>query len=322
MINEGYYTYKPENLYPVVVINIETDPTLIDVNIHPTKQDVKLSKMDELSNTLVNAIKRALYDSVLIPKAVGHEDEEECSTDYDSILDKLPETLFVNEREEKYSMNTFERKENNDEIQMNIDFKDDGKNEKIKKLELYPIGIALGTYIIAENDEGIFMIDQHAAQERVNYEKVLKNIVTKSSETMLIPMTIELSKSDFELVKNNITHLKDLGFDIEEFGMNTFKVSAHPTWIKKSYEKEEIKKVIDTLIEEEKFDATRFNDRVAATIACKASIKGNMRITLDEAKFILEELVLCDNPYNCPHGRPTIIKFTKYDLEKMFKRAM
>ena len=93
--------------------------------------------------------------------------------------------------------------------------------------------------------------------------------------------------------------------------------------MKKGWENETIRKVIDTLISEDgKFDATRFNDRVAATVACKASIKGNSRITLDEASFILKELVLCDNPYNCPHGRPTIIKFTKYDLEKMFKRVM
>ena len=318
MINEGYYTYKPENLYPIVVINIETDPTLVDVNIHPTKQDVKLSKMDELSKTVIDAIKEALYNSMLIPKAIGSEEVIK----YDSIEEKLPTNLFVNESTETYSMNSFERDET-EEVQLNIDFKDDGKNEQIKKLELYPVGIALGTYIIAENDEGIFMIDQHAAQERVNYEKVLKNIVTKSSEVMLIPMTIELSKSDFMAIKNNIIHLTDLGFELEEFGMNTFRINAHPTWIKKGFEQEQIKEVFDVLIEDEgKFDASRFNDRVAATIACKASIKGNMRITLDEAEFLLKELVLCDNPYNCPHGRPTIIKFTKYELEKMFKRAM
>ena len=117
--------------------------------------------------------------------------------------------------------------------------------------------------------------------------------------------------------------LEELGFKIEEFGINTFKVNAHPTWVKKGVEEETIRIVFDTLIEDEKdFDPVRFNDRVAATVACKASIKGNMRITLDEAGFILNELTLCDNPYNCPHGRPTIIKFTKYELEKMFKRVM
>lgn len=321
MINEGYYTYKPETLYPIVVINIETDPTLVDVNIHPTKQDVKLSKMQELSDTLVTAIKDALYNNMLIPAAVGGGEE---ALDYsEDIEDKLPSTLFVKEDNTEYSLNTFERTKDSDEVQLNIDFREDDKNVGIRKLELYPVGIALGTYIICENDEGIFMIDQHAAQERVNYEKVLKGIVTKNSEMMLVPMTMELSKRDFEIVKNNITHLTDIGFDLEEFGINTYKVNAHPTWVKKGYEQETTRAVIDTLVETEgEFDATRFNDRVAATVACKASIKGNSRITMDEARFIINELCLCDNPYNCPHGRPTIIKFTKYEIEKMFKRIM
>ena len=325
MINEGYYTYKPETLYPIVIINIETDPTLVDVNIHPTKQDVKLSKMDELSKVLVGAIKDALYNSMLIPNAIGNgvEDEENIEFDED-IENKLPSTLFVREEPSAtYSLHNFERKDDSDEVQMNIDFKDDGKNENIKKLELYPCGIALGTYIIAENSEGIYLIDQHAAQERVNYERVLKSIVTKTSERMIVPITIELSKSDFEVVKKNMDVLNNIGFEIEEFGINTFKVNAHPTWVKKDREYDTVKCVIDTLIESEgEFDATRFNDRVAATVACKASIKGNQRITLEAAEFILNELSLCDNPYNCPHGRPTIIKFTKYEIEKMFKRVM
>jgi len=327
MINEGYYTYKPETLYPIVVINIETDPTLVDVNIHPTKQDVKLSKMEELSKTLIGAIKTALYNSMLIPKAVGHEEEKtlDVTSDYnDNIISKLPSTLFTKEPDENnYSLHSFERKENSEEVQMNIDFKMDGKNEEIRKLELYPVGIALGTYIIAENEEGIFMIDQHAAQERVNYEKVLKGIVTKTSQVMGVPIAIELSKSDFETINNNKNILTDIGFELEEFGINTFKVSAHPTWVKTGKEEATIRAVFDTLIESNgDFDPVRFNDRVAATVACKASIKGNMRITLNEAEFLLHELSLCDNPYNCPHGRPTIITFTKYEIEKMFKRVM
>lgn len=326
MINEGYYTYKPESLYPIVVINIDTDPTLVDVNIHPTKQDVKLSKMDELSKVLVKAIKDALYNSMLIPKAVGNMEEYESIDNLDEeskIIGSLPNALFVREEHESYSLNTFERKEDSDDVQINIDFKSDGKNEKMRKLELYPVGIAHGTYIIAENEEGIFLIDQHAAQERVNYERVLKRIVKNTSQTMLIPVTIELSSSDAKIIKDNIKRLTGLGFEVEEFGINTFKVNSHPTWVKTGEEEETIRIVFDTLIENENvFDPVRFNDRVAATVACKASIKGNMRITLDEARFILNELVLCDNPYNCPHGRPTIIKFTKYELEKMFKRVM
>lgn len=323
MINEGYYTYKPDTLYPICIINIETDPTLVDVNIHPTKQDVKISKIDELSKILVDAIKNALYNSLLIPKAIGNMEENNEDIEEDTMISSLPSTLFIDEPKSEYTMKNFDREEYSNEIQMNIDFKEDEKNIAIKKLELYPVGIALGTYIIAENDEGIFLIDQHAAQERVNYERVLKRIVTKEKVMMLVPITIELSKSDYETVKNNLSHLEDIGLELEEFGINTFKVNAHPSWVKTGREDATIKCILDSIIEEgNKFDPQRFNDNVAATVACKASIKGNMRITLDEANFLLKELVLCDNPYNCPHGRPTIIKFTKYEIEKMFKRVM
>lgn len=321
MINEAYSTYKPDNLYPIVVINIETDPTLVDVNIHPTKQDVKVSKMDELSKVLIKAIKDALYSSMLIPK-IGSDGEEEYSDESidDPIISRLPVSMFVNEEKTVYSSNTFIDKES---CQESIDFTFNDKNNELKKLELYPVGIALGTYIIAENAEGIFLIDQHAAQERINYEKVLKGIISHDIVSMLVPITLELSKSEFEIVKNNIDIIINMGFEISEFGINTFKISAHPSWVKTGKEYDTIKAVIDTIIEEEAhFDPVKFNDKVAATIACKASIKGNSRITLDEAEFLLNELVTCDNPYNCPHGRPTIIKFTKYEIEKMFKRVM
>ena len=321
MINEAYATYKPDNLYPVVIINIETDPTLVDVNIHPTKQDVKISKMDELSKVLIRAIKDALYASILIPKAVStSEDDEEDANCDEEIINRLPASLFTSEEKVSYSKSTFEEKKDE---QVTMEFSSNNKNADIKKLELYPVGIALGTYIIAENNEGIFLIDQHAAQERINYEKVLKGIITHNIIALLVPITIELSKSEFEVINNNLSLIRDMGFEIDEFGLNTYKISAHPSWVKKDKEYDTIKAIIDTIIEEEThFDPLKFNDKVAATIACKASIKGNSRITLDEAEFLLNELVLCDNPYNCPHGRPTIIKFTKYEIEKMFKRVM
>ena len=329
MINEAYYTYKPDTLYPIVVININTDPTLIDVNIHPTKQDIKFSKQDELKSLLISLIKDALYKTLLIPHAIGNgviEEEESENFAEEELISKVPENLFVRESEPTFSFNTFEEvKDDLDKTstQETLDFRETIKNQEIKALELYPVGIAHGTYIIAENSEGIFLIDQHAAQERVNYEKVLKGLITNTKTEMFVPIAIELSSSDFLTIQNNIDKLINMGFDLEDFGINTYRVLAHPTWIKEGREEDTIRKIFDVLISEEKnFDVLRFNDKVAATIACKASIKGNMRITLDEATFLLKELVLCDNPYNCPHGRPTIIKFTIYELEKMFKRAM
>ena len=325
-INDGYYTFKPDIKYPVVVLKIETDPTLVDVNIHPTKQDIKFSKIDELNKLIRESIASALKKVLLVPEV--------------KVEVSVPETIYsefsmplVMEDEEPYT--TLE--------QVSIDFKDKGtfqnvleiqesnnilnveENELIKKLELYPVGIALGTYIIAQNQDGVFLIDQHAAQERINYEKNLAALEaeTVTTTSVLIPIAIELSASEFITIKNNMELLNSLGFVIEEFGVNTYIVKEHPTWLRVGLETESVRKVFDIIIEGKYlFDRVKFNEHIAITMACKMSVKGNEAITLEEAENLLNDLVLCDNPYNCPHGRPTIISFTIYELERMFKRVM
>ena len=124
-----------------------------------------------------------------------------------------------------------------------------------------------------------------------------------------------------EVIKEK-EYLNTLGIKIEEFGINTIMITEHPTWLLTGYEEESLRKIIELVIEKNKFDPIKFNDHLAKTLACKMSVKGNTRITLEAMESLLEQLVLCDNPYNCPHGRPTIITFTKYELEKMFKRVM
>ena len=198
-------------------------------------------------------------------------------------------------------------------------------NKEMKSLVLYPVGLALGTYIIAENEEGIYLIDQHAAQERVNYERYMKCLQNKviSTTNLLIPINIELSTSDFLIIKDNIPLLSSLGFTLEEFGVNTYLVKSHPTWILEGHEEESIRKILDLIIGGlNNFDPVKFNESIAITLACKMSIKANYHISHEEQTELLNELVLCDNPYNCPHGRSTIIKFSIYDLERMFKRVM
>ena len=198
-------------------------------------------------------------------------------------------------------------------------------NKELKELTLYPVGLALGTYIIAQNEEGVFMIDQHAAQERINYEKYLKALKEEKTSTVapLFPINIELNSSDFITIKEHTTLLEEMGFKIEEFGLNTIIIKEHPTWLKEGYEEESINKIFDSIISiGSKFDRVKFNEHIAITLACKMSIKANTRISEEAMEEILNELVKTDNPYNCPHGRPTIIKFTIYDIEKMFKRAM
>ena len=307
-INDAYYTYKPEGKYPIVILNIETDPTIVDVNIHPTKQDVKISKINELCNMITDAIKKALYNNLLIVKPL-----EEIKEEKDEVIVDVPfEEEIIPEKKQEQVFMDFQTEEVIHE-------------ENIKSLVLYPVGLAHGTYIIAENEDGIYLIDQHAAYERINYERYMKKLREKevAKMNMLIPITLEFSPSEYLDLMQKKEILTSLNIDIEEFGINTIIIKSHPTWLKEGYEEESIRKIIDlVLMLDSKFDRVKFEEKIAITLACKMSIKANMHISHEEMEYILNELVKCDNPYNCPHGRPTIIKFTIYDLEKMFKRVM
>lgn len=328
-INDAYYTYKPEGKYPVVVLKINTDPTLVDVNIHPTKQDIKLSKMNDLYDLIYNTLKNTLYQNLLIPNALK---SDSVSIIKDSVIADIVSTMTKAEENEKIQTELdfkieVNQNENSDK-EKSLEIKTNDEliiNKEMKSLVLYPVGLALGTYIIAENDEGVYLIDQHAAQERVNYERYMRALRERTTTTtrLLIPITIELSTSDFVILKDNIDVLLNMGFIIEEFGVNTFKIEGHPTWILENHEEESVRKIIDLVIlNKSSFDPVKFNESIAITLACKMSIKANMRISHEAQEELLNELVLCDNPYNCPHGRPTIIKFSIYDLERMFKRVM
>lgn len=315
VINDAYYTYKPDTKYPIVVLKIDTDPTLIDVNIHPTKQNIKMAKMDVLNDLLFNTIKEALYKNLLIPDATLRLPKEYNEVKEEIITSKICESEEQKEESVQVEFDLGRAEEENSVV----------VNKEMKQLVLYPVGLAHGTYIIAQNEEGVYLIDQHAAQERINYEKVKNGLKEKMIHkiALLIPITIELSNGEYLILKENFDYLHTLGFEIEDFGINTVIIKAHPTWLITGYEEESIRRIIDIVIaDKKKFDPVKFNDHIAATIACKMSIKANMEISHEAQEELLRELCKCDNPYNCPHGRPTIIKFSIYDLERMFKRVM
>ena len=312
-INDAYHSYKPDNYYPIAILNITVDTSLVDVNIHPTKMDIKFSKLDELTDLISKLIKEKITKKTLIPhieeQPVIKERKvyEEFTLDFDT----------VDESEEEYVINN--ELVNNEEE--NIEVHEDVK-EKLPLL--YPVGLVHGTYIICQNDNGMYIIDQHAAKERVNYEKYRYKLSHPKHDTvdMLFPLTMELSNNEYLIIRENINILRDMDFKIEEFGVNSIIVKSHPTWLPKGFENETIKHIIDLVIHKEKnFSLERFNDHLAATLACKASIKANTNITNEEMENLISDLRNCENPFNCPHGRPTIIYYSSSDLEKMFKRS-
>ena len=331
IINDAYYTYKPDIKYPVVILTINTDPTIIDVNIHPTKQDIKFSKMDELKKLVYETIKESLYKALLIPKIEVKEvknNNEIVISKVDNIdnevieYNEVPEYVINKDLIVKDEQVKFDFKKVSNEVLENSE--SIVHNEKIKKLELYPCGLVMGTYIVCENENNMFLIDQHAAQERVNYERYLKYLREKEihKTNMLIPYTIELTPSDYIKFMERSNVLTEMGFDIEEFGFNTIVIKSHPTWLLSGYENESIQRLVELVINDYNIDRIKFYDNISKTLACKMSVKGNTRINMEQMQSIIDDLVLCDNPYNCPHGRPTIITFTKYELERMFKRVM
>lgn len=322
-INDAYHTFKEDSRYPIVVLNIKADPILLDVNIHPTKLDVKFSNFENLTELITQSITSALKTKLLIPKI---EAKEKISVPtYEEI--KLDFNNTIEEEQQEYKKNLENYINGNDilkkEIAEETVVEEIKNNEKLE--ELYPIGIALGTYIICENDKGIYLIDQHAAKERINYEKY-KYILThpkQDSISLLIPIILEYPLNEYIIIKENIDFIRSLNIEIEDFGSNSFRITAHPTWLPSGFEEEAIKKILDLIINKEKdFSIEKFNDRLAMTVSCKMSKKANTYSSISEMENLIKDLKKCNNPYHCPHGRPTIIHYSIYELEKLFKRSI
>ena len=327
-----YHTYIPKDKFPMIVLNIDVDPILIDINIHPQKMDIKFSKLDSLKELITKVISSKLKEVLLVP----HANIRDLNTIYE-VEDSLPVNTI------NYELDDEEEpiKETSPNLEeLSFDFDNDNKitgtkteevveDEKEKKddyriKEMIPVGIVHKTYIIAENSSGMYIIDQHAAAERINYEKVLNALLKDDYKIidLLVPIRLEYPKDEFIRIKEHMDILKSIGITLEEFGDNTFIVRSHPTWFFEGYEREAIEKIIAITLEKGEFDKEKFIYKTASTMACKMSIKANDYLDLDTAKILLDNLRRTDNPFTCPHGRPTIITYSNYDLERLFKRAM
>ena len=326
IINDAYFSFKEDTRYPIVVIKITADPILVDVNIHPSKQDIKFSNFEDLKNMISEEINKTIRNKLLIPKievkeqpTVKYENlslnlERNSISEEPSLLDKQKLTDLVNFNYEPN--NELDNEEEPSYIE---------ERPKETLPELYPIGLALGTYIVCENERGIYLIDQHAAQERINYEKNSYLLAHPNNDVIspLIPMIIELPNNEFIIAKEKLDIIKSYNIDIEEFGINSFRVISHPTWFPKGNEEKIVRRIIEEIVNKGKdFSLAKFNNSLAAIISCKMSVKANTRITKEAQEEIINELRKCNNPFNCPHGRPTIINFTTYEIEKMFKRVV
>ena len=321
-ILDTYHTYIPKDKYPVIVINITVDPILVDINIHPQKMDIKFSKLDELLSLVTSLIEKKLKEILLIPHATVRNIETIYEVE-DSLPFEKPKSIFDDDNDIKIEKEveevTFDFQTDSEQP-----IKDETPHEEYRIKKMHPLGIIHKTFIVAENEEGMYLIDQHAIAERINYEKFMKELSKEEKDTtdLLVPIKLEYPKDEFLKIKEYLDVLKSIGVYLEEFGNHTFLVRRHPTFIYKGREKDSIEKIISILLEKGTFSKEKFIEKTATTLACRLSIKANDYISLEEADYLLETIRTCENPFTCPHGRPTIITYSNYELEKMFKRVM
>ena len=335
-IVDCYHTYIHKDRYPVIVLNIDVDPILVDINIHPTKMDIKFYKMDTLKDLLIKLITEKLEELTLIPE-VSVRDSYSVSEVHRQISNTIIEEdkESDNEKEIKYEEIKLNFEVNEDKKEINKVNKNKEKDKELEKDEetvekieprikkMYPKGVVLLTYIVAENEDGMYLIDQHAAAERINYEKVLKQMNEEPIIIdLLVPIKIELRPDEFILAKERFDLFEKYGFNVSEFGFNTIIIRSHPDWIPTDRSEDIIRKLVDIIIDKGDIDFDKFIWRMAATTACRMSVMAGDYISEEDQEWILENIRYCENPFTCPHGRPTIITYTKYELEKLFKRQL
>ena len=300
---EGYHGFLFENRYPYTVLYIETDSTLLDVNVHPTKQEIRITKENELKILIKEAIKESLMkNDQVIEQKIKTKDVsfDQAFFDYSNVV-KEPE----NEYSEQLS----------DDL---IKFED----KKTIKNDYEIIGQIHGTYIIAQSKDGFILVDQHAAQERVRYEKYKELFRQPASLiSLLVPKVIELPLNEYHIVCDNLDLLHKLHIDAEPFGNNTIKITTIPYYLNRIDIDIYVDEIINQLVTNKKIDEELLTDYAIATAACKASLKANTYLTVQEMEKIISDLFKCKDPYTCPHGRPTMVKYSKYELERFFKRS-
>ena len=328
VILDAYHMYIPDGKVPIVVLNINVDPILIDVNVHPTKMDIKFSKMDSLKELLFDSIKEKL-ESINLIKNMDTFDSREIEYELDREFKSKKENesfekvyysdIILDDSKLQYMSLDLDDSVSDNKEEYSSEVNEEDTN-RIKKM--YPVGVVDATYIIAENEDGMYLIDQHAAHERINYEKYLEKLSSHDNKSidLLVPIKIELTNKEYIILKEHFDILSNMGFVVEEFGVNTIVIRSHPYWLPENRADDCIRKIIDIIISCEDFNDEKFIDRVAAGVACKASVKAHDVLSQEEMIDLLEQLRNTKNPFACAHGRPTIISYSFYELEKMFKR--
>lgn len=355
-IKNAYSRYLAEKRYPITILNIEIDPYLVDVNVHPSKLEVRFSKEIKLKELIYQGISEALsnvnltYDAVTDYKkpkvnieqpAFEFNYDVQLDDEIDPVLKSVDNTNFNNE--DNKTIEPFNTVINDDSVnntknynlvqEQNVEYIVPDKQviktmvesrEKLMKKKLLVKGQVHGTYIICEDETGMYLVDQHAAQERINYEYFLDKYqhLNLSMRDLIVPITLEYPLSEFLIIEERKQLLSQVGINLEVFGDCGYVIKQLPLWMQNIDEQVFIEDVVNQVLKDNKVDVVKLQDHAIATLSCKASLKGNTHLSNEGMQNIIDNLMRCDNPYVCPHGRPTLIYYSSYEIEKLFKRVV
>lgn len=365
-VQKAYHTFLPIDRHPIVILNIEGDPYLTDVNVHPSKQQIRLSKEGELMQLIEQAIRTAIRSAVRAPavekktivrqekksdqldiwksaaqvkeRPVHQESAEAAAPTPASWQQTVPAAVTKTEYMEKAAIPAAEAEvesaaEQKPEWQTRSEPAADQQAEWAAEPELaedqFPelevVGQVHGTYIVAQSSDGFYLIDQHAAQERIKYEfyrERVGQVDRDERQSLLLPLTFHYSRDEAYRLRESLNVLEENGVFLEEFGDTSFIVREHPTWFPAGFEQEVVEDLIEQVLTDRKADVKKLREEAAIMMSCKRSIKANHYLQKQDMERLLADLKAAEQPYTCPHGRPVIVHFTSYDLEKMFKRVM
>jgi DNA mismatch repair protein MutL len=305
-IVEAFSAYIPAHRYPVCIVNLKMDAHLVDVNVHPSKWEVRLSKEQQAYFLLLDGISKQL--SLMVHPKEHIEKIEEPHKEQTQLFNV---NHYVTHQEDKQSIQLEIKEET-------IETKKD-RHPTFPTLDL--IGQMHGRYILASSENDLYVIDQHAAKERINYELILKQINENQDQfDLLLPIEIECSSGFMERLNDFKLILDKLHLHIEPFSLTSYIVRSIPLWLNQNDLVHFMQDVMDRFLVESKINQEVLRESVIATMACHRSIRFNQSLTVHEMRHIIEELSYCAQPYHCPHGRPTLVKQNAQSLWKDFER--
>lgn len=299
--------------YGFFILNLEMPANFYDINVHPTKMEVRFVDEDKIYKIFYHAIKNAMLTKEFLGNTQVEKNEEYVANEFKFLTNHFTKETNTNNYFSRLTVNA------NKSINILEEKEDLIYRQNKRDVQYKYIGIIFRTFIIVEIEDQLYLIDQHAAHERLLYEQIKENYkknISSNSQMMLVPEIYNLTHKEFQFVTQNIEMFKTYGFDIELFGSNSVKINGIPDIEYRSKSKNIFLEVLDEMITNERVSLKDVEERFIATVACKAAVKANMDLNQHEVDYLIQNLLKLKNPYTCPHGRPTTIKFSKDELFK------